>query len=357
MNKQIDMRGIRPRGSSYHVSVQLNGERRTGTCASLPEAIALRDKLRDALETGKVIDTTARSNARVWSLQEALDKTLSLPAKDGWKGTSWERKGRINVEDAIRFFGTNFPVDKLDLHQMEKWIESLEAKGNSDGTINRKMSALRKVLSVAEKYGGLASMPRFPTNRKERKNRIRQISDDEEVQMLERFRLFGDEWMADIVAVLIDTGMRSSELLNVWKQDYTKGSKGRRDVVLIHGVDGKGTKNGEFRSVPLTKRSSAIFKRWVAEADGTVLLPYSYDELRNCWDKVRENMGLIHDESWTLHVCRHTCCSRLVRSGVPLTTVKMWMGHKDISTTMRYAHLYPSDLFTAVDALEAREKD
>lgn len=343
--------GIRLRGEKYFVDVTVNGKRKTSTCSTLEEALARREELKGALATGKGVDQR-RANARVWTLQEALDKTLSLPKPEGWRGSSYESKGRINVESACLFMGPSIPLDQIDRELIDEWVADCEAKGNSDSTVNRKLSALRKVFEVAKSYGGVSALPNYPKNRKEKLSRIRQISREEEQQLLRRLQLYGDQNMADAVTLLLDTGMRASELLNVWKQDYQRGDKGRPDVLLVCGVDGKGTKNGEFRSVPLTERSSALVKRRIKEATGKRLFDMSYEQLRQGWDRVRHDMGMMDDAQFTLHVTRHTCVSRLVRGGVPLPTVQKWAGHKTINTTMRYAHLYPADLFVGVDALE-----
>lgn len=55
----------------------------------------------------------------------------------------------------------------------------------------------------------------------------------------------------------------------------------------------------------------------------------------------------IQDGSW--HTLRHTTCSRLVMAGVPLPPVKEIMGHRDIQTTLRYAHLAPSHIQAAME--------
>jgi integrase len=54
----------------------------------------------------------------------------------------------------------------------------------------------------------------------------------------------------------------------------------------------------------------------------------------------------------TFHDLRHTFASRLVMAGVDLPTVKELLGHKDISMTMRYAHLSSDHKQAAVKKLE-----
>lgn len=42
------------------------------------------------------------------------------------------------------------------------------------------------------------------------------------------------------------------------------------------------------------------------------------------------------------HILRHTYCTRQLANGVPLTTVKQWMGHESIATTAIYEHVVTS---------------
>jgi site-specific recombinase XerD len=60
----------------------------------------------------------------------------------------------------------------------------------------------------------------------------------------------------------------------------------------------------------------------------------------------------VADFKW--HDLRHTFASRLVMAGVDIRTVQELMGHKQITQTMRYAHLSPQHRTGALEKLSAQ---
>ena len=57
----------------------------------------------------------------------------------------------------------------------------------------------------------------------------------------------------------------------------------------------------------------------------------------------------------TPHVCRHTYCSNMAKSGVSPKTLQYLMGHADIATTLNvYTHLKYDDVEKEMRGLEER---
>jgi integrase len=54
------------------------------------------------------------------------------------------------------------------------------------------------------------------------------------------------------------------------------------------------------------------------------------------------------------HTLRHTFASHLAMRGVPMPAIKELLGHSSITTTMRYAHVAPSTLRSAIEMLNPR---
>jgi site-specific recombinase XerD len=57
-------------------------------------------------------------------------------------------------------------------------------------------------------------------------------------------------------------------------------------------------------------------------------------------------------ENVTPHTLRHTFASHLVMAGIDLSTVQRLLGHRDIATTMIYAHLTEDHLARGVEKLK-----
>ncbi len=126
----------------------------------------------------------------------------------------------------------------------------------------------------------------------------------------------------------------------------------------------KDTKSGRSRSVPMTSALHEMFVGMSAEqADrATLVFPDRQGKERVCrmytFDMAVKALGLndgVADrrEKITFHSWRHTFASWHAMNGTDLLTLQRLLGHATTEMTLRYAHLAPSHLQTAVNNLES----
>ena len=335
---------VYPKGDKFMASVGSGSNRRRQSFASEGEAL-LWEKANEApvgpSKARVVRPLFVPAGPPIWTLQEALDNAVKkqwVPSKGG------SAAAIINANLALAFFGPDTSTSAITTAWVEEWLEELEdTAGNCGGTINRKLSALMVMLKRSAKFGNLKSLP-VTERRQENTHRVRWFSVEEESLMLRTCLHMGREELHDFIVVGLDTGFRRMENLNLTVKDYHNGR------LLLHEGE---TKSGKARSVPCTARVRAIIEKRQTAGDTRLYPELSVSTLRRQWEDLRATLGKTDDPFFILHVLRHTCCSRLVSRGAKLTTVKDWMGHSSIETTMRYRHLMPGDLEDALEALEA----
>ena len=227
----------------------------------------------------------------------------------------------------------DFPQERLDY-----LVGALRRQGNSNATINRKCAALRKLLRKAHRMGQLKSLPEF-TRLKERTGRIRFLEYEEEEALFQAIRSRSEDYYR-LAVFLVDTGARLGEAIGLRWNDIGDGQ-------VTFWI----TKSGRSRSIPLTKRVRRML-RAARSAGGGPFLHIRQPRFRTAWHAARKECGLGDDADVVPHILRHTCASRLVRGGIDLRRVQMWLGHQTLQMTMRYAHLATRDLEACLPVLE-----
>lgn len=324
---------IKPRGNSFVVDIRKKGHKRVRrSFPTMDEAKLFEAQVGVHHRSGAPLPEKLEAKTE-WTLAKAQDACFKMH----WEGGKSEYAMLKLMRVHCRYFGAGVPLMALTTEVIDGYIEHMKDANKSNGTINRHLANLSKVIRLAFEQGRLEKMPHFH-RQKEGQGRIRWLTDDEEAKLLQTLRLWGDNRLADACVVLLDTGMRKAELEKVTKSDLT-----------AQGVYASERKGNSQTVIPLTARAQRILDTYARNTNDTYIMSNYYSRKR--WERLQTHLGL---DDVSLHVLRHTCCSRLVQGGMPLVHVKEWMGHKSITTTMRYAHLAPKDLVQGVKLLENR---
>jgi len=329
---------VRKRGYGWQVDVRYKGVRRRETVYGSKElAMARESEVRASLYRGEPQRSPEPPAVpkQTGTLADAL-----ASAKLRWQGTKAERTTLANARQVIDYFGAETLAQAVTLDSVNAYVQHLRnTQANSSSTINRKLSVLRVLLKTALDHEWIEKMPRLP-HLKERKHRIVCYSHEEEREIVGILRDLGYSRQADLIVFLVDTGLRLGEARKLAWRDIHEGA-----------VDVIDSKNGDDRRVPLTKRAYETLFGLNRCSEGPFHdLEYDRD-IRRPWDTVRAQMGRRGDQQFVIHGLRHTFCSRLVQKGVAIQVVKELAGHRSLDTTLRYAHLAPSNHEDAIALL------
>ena len=209
----------------------------------------------------------------------------------------------------------------------------------SPSTVNRYLAALSKALTTAVKeWGWLKENPLSKISRpREAKGRERYLEKEEISRLLiECKKCQKSPYLYAIVLFALATGARLGEILNLkWDDlDFI------RSIATFHE-----TKNGETRSVPLSKMMIDCLKvEYSRRSVASQFVFPSKDgkkptDIRTGWDSALIKAEL---KGVCFHSLRHTAASQLAQMGVSTLEIAAILGHKTLAMVKRYSHFSTS---------------
>jgi integrase len=232
------------------------------------------------------------------------------------------------------------------------FVEKMKAENYAPGTCNRALVLLRYGYRLAVRWG----VPGVEVNPVEQ---IKNLMDDNKLErfltneqtfsLLQAVRQSESEMLQYIVLFLIYTGARKREVLDAKWQDIDWERKSWRVVK---------TKSGKNRHLPLSTGAIQVLES-LKQLNGAAGAEYShvfanpktglpFVSFFYSWDAARKRAGL---PDLRVHDLRHSFASFLVNAGRSLYEVQELLGHADIRTTSRYAHLSRERLAAAVESV------
>lgn len=278
--------------------------------------------------------------------EEYLDHVNAVRSK------SSQKKVPSMVRNLAKFFGA-MHLSKVTGGDVQRWIDrrSQERKKNEQqikpATVVSEFVTLSAVFREARKRGYIVHDPCRGLSLPRVNNKIiRCLSDLEEERLIPAC----GEPLRPIVETGLYSGLRKEELLDLRWGDLDF------DQALLTVQHGKGEKKRYIPMIPELVEILKAIPRKVTEGEAS---PYVFNnpDTGTRWVDIRKPwfaaLKVAAIRNFRFHDLRHSFASRMVQRGVPLKAVQELLGHADIKTTMRYAHLAPSDLTKAVSVLSS----
>ena len=261
-------------------------------------------------------------------------------------------------------------IDKVKLSDAREWLIKLQDDGRGYSSIHSIRGVVRPAFQMAMDDDLIRKNPfefqlatvvvndsvtREAITRKQEREFLRFIKEDK------HFCKYYDG-----IYVLFHTGMRISEFVGLTVSDIDMGN---RKINISHQLQRKRnmeyiieeTKTvGGVRQIPMTEEVYGCFQRILAARRPPKVEPmvdgytgFLYLDKNGMpmvalhWEKYFQHICQKYNSIYkvqlpkiTPHVCRHTFCSNMAKSGMNPKTLQYIMGHSDIGVTLNtYTHL------------------
>lgn len=240
-------------------------------------------------------------------------------------------------------------LDELDASFLGTFLEHLErARDNCPRTRNTRLSALHAFFRyVAINEPALAlhcqRVLAIPAKRYER-GPVEFLTEEEAAALVaapDPGRWIGRRDRA-LLLVAVQTGLRNSEITSLRRQDVEVGVGAHVRCL------GKGRK---MRCTPLRPDVAAVIEAWLSQQDGKPDDPVFPSSRGGCLSAdafqrlvsrhvatARRACPSLIPKTVTPHTLRHAAAMALLRRGVDLTVIALWLGHESTETTQIYLH-------------------
>jgi len=339
--------GVRKRHQKWWVDFSFDGNRyrrpspdNTKSGAQVFEAV-LKQKLArgEPTEVIKVEKIIYKDFALNW---------LETYAKNNNKHSEVQNKESNLRLHLIPFFG-NLPLENIKSLDIEKYKTEKLNENLNPKTINNHLTVLRKSLQCAVEWEMLKNFP-YVRKLKVPPQKFDFLSIEECHQLINS----ADGIWRRMIIVALGTGLRFGELIALSWDDIDLQ---RKELVVrqsfVRGILGS-PKNNKFRKLPISDSVYTALKDIspkkgfvFSDIEGRPLNKHTC--LRRLHHACRE-AGL-RDIGW--HCLRHTFASQLAQGGANLVAVQNLLGHSEIRTTMRYAHITGDLLRDAIGILDS----
>ena len=307
--------------------------------------------LRQRLARGEPIADYDESSAQPQTFETFARSWLETYVIPNNKVSEQRSKNSILASSLVPFFG-KLPVSRITTHHIEQFKAHSIKEGVGNKTIKNRLTVLNTCLKCAYDWLQLSGAPPKIAWPKYLSQRTDFLTPQECDLLLSH--AYGA--IREMILMALRSGMRQGELKGLqWSSiDWLN-----RSVAVRHSHCDRlkglvSPKSNRERHIPLDAEVYDALARRRQSAGYVFTTPQRrpFDSMR----LIRQLETVCHAAGVrrvTWHTLRHTFATHLAMKGVPIPTVQALLGHSSITTTMKYAHVAPSTLRTAIEMLSS----
>lgn len=262
------------------------------------------------------------------------DEGVSYTAqtRQAWRTGGGREAVLINARHFTEFAGPNLPLAEITRKLVKSYCFHLEDLEYAPTSINRKISPISTVLNhLVEEEEIDIPIPRFKRYKESlgRPYYFTREQFDAILHTTKQRRLY------DLIQFAGFTGGRRGELLTLTVRDIDFNA----DLIYFGGRPEFNTKNGDWRTVPITDALRPMLLRRTEGIPKDVAIfgdEWEYpNKVVKQFKKITKKLDI--GPEFVFHCLRHSFATWHCEAGTPMRILMDLMGHKRIETTLRYA--------------------
>ena len=311
---------------------------------TLPQARKLAEKKRNLIALGQD-PCEQKELAKKVPTFAAFIEDQYLPYVKSYK-RSWDTDVSLLKNHLLSRFSSKY-MDEVTRQDIVKMHSERKASGAAAGSANRLLIMMRYIFNLAVRWEvpGIKANPTKGVPLMEENNKKeRYLSIDEAQRLYEAVCKSQNTMLQYIVPMLILTGARKREVLDAKWEDFDFARRIWRIPM---------SKSGKARRVPLSDGALNILSTMPRDMKCEWTFPNPdtkkpFVSIFCAWDTARKSVDL---GDVRVHDLRHSHASFLVNAGRTLYEVQHILGHAQVKTTQRYAHLSHDTLLDATNSV------
>lgn len=331
---------FRPKNSRFwHYDFQIRGRRFHGSCGT------------EDFEQAKAIEAEARVKAKT-GRAERTTFTLSEALGTYWSDISQHQSSSRTTLGMAKTLISEMPpgvyLDELTNANILTFTARRRATV-SNATVNRQLELLGRAMRHMAKFynAEIADLDLRSASLKESPERVRELTADEQARLFEHLR----PDLHPMVKFALMTGARKASITGL-KWSAIDLDTGRIRFALKGGREMFFPINNEMRAflTSLPRANTPLARAYVFTFVDKLTaerkpLARNGGSIDKDW---RDSLAAAEIDNFRFHDCRHTFATRLLRQTGNLKLVSRLLGHTNVQTTTRYAHVMDGDLRDAL---------
>ena len=311
---------------------------------TLLQARKLAEKKRNLIALGQDPCEEKEQTKKVPTFASFIEDQY-LPYVKSYK-RSWDTDVSLLKNHLLPRFSAKY-MDEITRKDIVKMHSERKASGAAAGSANRLLIMMRYIFNLAVRWQvpGIKANPTKGVPLMEENNKKeRYLTVDEAKRLYDAVCKSQNTMLQYIVPMLILTGARKREVLDAKWEDFDFARRIWRIPM---------SKSGKARRVPLSDGALNILSTIPRDMKCEWTFPNPdtkkpFVSIFCAWDTARQSVGL---GDVRVHDLRHSHASFLVNAGRTLYEVQHILGHTQVKTTQRYAHLSHDTLLDATNSV------